>query len=123
MLDIVHVVMNLTHLMQMLRESTVLASAAQAVLDTLTGAWYLIPLAIAAGAMVAASTRNMQTGGPVKETGVYLLHRGEYVVPSNQVQNYGPFYVNFSKQPRSIDADRFLRDLGPELARQLRRGG
>jgi hypothetical protein len=123
LLDLAHVAMNLTHLMKMLRESTILASAAQAVLDTLAGAWYLIPLAIAAGALVASSMRSMQAGGPVNETGVYILHRGEYVTPASRVQNYGPIYVSFRDEPsRGGEMDAFIRELGPRLAREMRRG-
>ena len=33
---------------------------------------------------------SMQTGGPIPDTGLYKLHRGEYVVPSVAVGNNGP---------------------------------
>lgn len=32
---------------------------------------------------------SMQTGGPIPDTGLYKLHRGEYVVPSVAVGNNG----------------------------------
>ena len=109
---------------RMLRESTGAASAAQAVLATLTGRWWLIPLALAAGAVVYSKIRSMQAGGPVRETGLYVLHRGEYVVPARHLHSYGPIFVSFQRQPREgMDTDEFLRDLGPRLVESLRRGG
>ena len=121
LLSMVSVVTNLMQVMRLLRESTATAAAAQAILDTLTGGWWLIPLAITAGALIASSVRSMQTGGPIQETGIYLLHRGEYVVPTSSVSNYGPFYVSFPESSLRLDMNRFLRELGPRLARQVRR--
>jgi len=85
-LSMVSVVRNLTSLMKMLKESTGAASAAQAILATLTGRWWLIPLAIAAGAIIYAKIKSMQEGGVVPETGLYVLHRGEEVVPRHVVE-------------------------------------
>jgi hypothetical protein len=121
LLSMISVATNLMQVMRLLRESTATAAAAQAVLNTLAGAWWLIPLAITAGILVAQSIRSMQTGGPVAETGVYLLHRGEYVVPANQVTSYGPIYVSLPAQPGGLDVDDLLRALGPRLAGQIRR--
>jgi hypothetical protein len=121
LLSMISVATNLMQVMRLLRESTATAAAAQAVLDALAGAWWLIPLAITAGVMVAQSIRSMQTGGPVAETGVYLLHRGEYVVPANQVTSYGPIYVSFPNQSGGLDVDGLLRELGPRLVGQIRR--
>ena len=120
LLSMISVATNLMQVMRLLRESTATAAAAQAVLDALAGAWWLIPLAITAGAMVAQSIRSMQTGGPVAETGVYLLHRGEYVVPANQVTSYGPI-LSFPNQSGGLDVDGLLRELGPRLVGQIRR--
>jgi len=53
-LNMMQVVRNLTSLMTMLKESTGAASAAQAILATLTGRWWLIPLALTAGALIYA---------------------------------------------------------------------
>jgi hypothetical protein len=121
LLGMISVAQNLMQVMRLLRESTVTAAAAQAVLDTLAGAWWLIPLAITAGAMVASSVRSMRTGGEVGETGLYLLHRGEFVVPSSQVTSYGPFYVDLHSESRGPDLDGLLREIGPRLAGQVRR--
>jgi hypothetical protein len=121
-LSLLSVAINLTQVMRLLQRSTAAAASAQAIVSTLAGAWWLIPLALSAGAMIyAASMRSYQAGGPVNQTGVYLLHRGEYVVPANQT-SYGPFYVSFNRQPSGSDADSFLRELGPRLARSMRRG-
>lgn len=123
LLNMASVVTSLTRLMRTLRESTAVASAAQAVLATLTGRWWLIPLALAAGALVYSRVQAMQSGGPVRETGLYVLHRGEYVVPARSVTSYGPIFVTFERQPREgADAEEWLRRLGPRVAEEARRG-
>ncbi len=121
-LSLLSVAVNLTQVMRLLQRSTAAAASAQAIVSTLAGAWWLIPLALTAGALVySASMKSYQAGGPVNQTGVYLLHRGEYVVPANQT-SYGPFYISFNRQPSGADADSFMRELGPRLARSMRRG-
>ena len=138
-INMMQVVNNLTHLMTILKTSTAGASAAQAVLAVLTGNWWIIPLALTAGALIYSQLRSYQTGGPIRETGIYTLHRGEYVIPSSQTgygsmphrgeyiipsqTSYGPFNITFEKQPSGLDVDTFLRELGPRLARDIRRGG
>jgi len=118
----------------MLKESTGAASAAQAVLATLTGRWWLIPVALAAGALVYSRVKSMQTGGTVQDTGLYLLHRGEEVVPRSIVENrnishrhtnsYGPIFVTFQGQPsKGATLEDLLQDLGPRIVQQVRRGG
>jgi len=121
--------------MIMLKESTGAASAAHAILATLTGRWWLIPLALAAGAIIYAKIKSMQWGGLVPRTGLYVLHKGEEVVPAHRVystthhntysrtiQSFGPVFITFEKQPREgLDLDRWLRDLGPRIAQQARR--
>jgi len=133
-LNMVQVVRNLTTLTGMLKESTGAASAAQAVLATLTGRWWLIPIALAAGALVYSRIKSMQTGGTVPDTGLYLLHRGEEVVPRNIIEkrstshrhlySYGPIFVTFqSPQNKRATVDELLRELGPRIVEQVRRGG
>jgi len=147
-LNMMQVVRNLNSLMILLRDSTGAASAAQAILATLTGRWWLIPLALAAGAVIYAQIRSMQEGGLVEETGLYLLHRGEEVVPSRYVemrevletrrvytarneylaprtvQSFGPIFVTFERQPREgPEMERWLREMGPKLVAETRRGG
>ncbi len=123
-LNMMQVARNLTSLMRMLKDSTGAASAAQAVLAALTGRWWLIPLALTAGALVYSKIRSMQAGGPVQETGLYMLHRGEYVVPSRHIHSYGPIFVNFQRQPREgLDTDEWLRRIGPRIVERIRRGG
>jgi hypothetical protein len=161
-LNMMQVVRNLSSLMIMLKESTGAASAAQAILATLTGNWWLIPLALTAGALIYAKIKSMQTGGLVPETGPYLLHKGEKVIPSREVetlrtvereriiptveiqktietrriystrtesisprtiQSFGPIFVTFERQPREgLDMDSWLRNLGPKIVEQARRG-
>jgi hypothetical protein len=141
-LNMMQVVRNLTSLTTMLKESTGAASAAQAILATLTGNWWIIPVALAAGAIVYSKIKSMQTGGPVEKTGLYLLHEGEYVQPAEaryttertttiiqqRLQpvthaSFGPVFVTFQKQPDScIDSKSMLRALGPKIMEQIRRG-
>lgn len=122
-MSMIQVVNNLTSLTRRLRESTAAASAAQAILATLSGHWWLIPLAIAAGALVYSRIQSMQAGGPVERTGLYMLHRGEYVVPASQ-SHVGPVFVTFERQPSGgLDVDGWLRELGPRLEERIRRGG
>ncbi|MFH2111212.1 MAG: hypothetical protein ABIJ47_08145 [Candidatus Bathyarchaeota archaeon] len=122
-MSMIQVVSNLTALTRRLRENTAAASAAQAILTTLSGQWWLIPLAIAAGAMVYSRIQSMQAGGPVNRTGLYMLHRGEYVVPASQT-HLGPIFVTFERQPSSgLEVDQWLRELGPRLEERMRRGG
>lgn len=122
-LNMIQVVRNLTELTRMLRDSTGAAASAQAILAALTGNWWVIPLALAAGALVYSRIKSMQTGGPVTHTGLYVLHRGEYVVPAQQTR-LGPIFVTFEKQPRSpIEVDQWLDELGPRLTEKMRRGG
>ncbi len=123
-LNMMQVVRNVTAVTRMLKESTGAASAAQAVLAALTGRWWLIPMAIAAGAMVYAYVKSMQRGGPVERTGLYLLHRGEYVVPGGTVQRFGPIFITFDRPPRGgLDADALIREFGAEIALRARRMG
>jgi len=147
-LNMMQVVRNLTSLMTMLKDSMGAASAAQAILAALTGRWWLVPLALAAGALVYAKIKSMQEGGLVPETGPYLLHKGEHVIPAREVemrevvetrrfytarteyvsprtiQSFGPIFVTFERQPRrGADMDEWLRRLGPSLVEQTRRSG
>lgn len=134
--NMVQTVQALTSLMKALKVSTAAASAAQAILTTLAGAWWLIPLAIAAGALVYSRIQSMQAGGIVKETGLYLLHKKEEVVPDHRVystthyssyartvQSFGPIYVSFEKQPEEDKRDAWMRGLEERLAQKIRRGG
>ena len=135
-LNMMQVVRNLTSLMTTLKASTGAASAAQAILATLTGRWWLIPLALAAGAVIYSKIKSMQTGGIIPETGPYLLHKGEEVMPAHRVYSsrtehithrsstsMGPIFITFEKQPQEgLDMDRWLRGLEPRLVEMARRG-
>ncbi|MCW4012856.1 MAG: hypothetical protein NWF07_07670 [Candidatus Bathyarchaeota archaeon] len=119
-LNMIQVVNNLTSLTRILKDSTASASAAQAILASLTGNLYLIPMALAAGALVYSSIKSMQTGGPVNQTGLYLLHRGEYVVPANQT-SIGPVYITFNRQPANHRTSQWLDQLSTRIMGELRR--
>ena len=122
-LNMIQAVRNLTVLTGMLKDSTGAAASAQAILAALTGNWWVIPLALAAGALVYSRIKSMQAGGPVAHTGLYMLHRGEYVVPAQQTR-LGPIFVTFERQPQSpLEVERWLDELGPRLTERMRRGG
>lgn len=129
-LNMMQVVNNLTSLTRMLKETTGAAGAAQAILATLTGNWYLIPLAIAAGALVYSQVKSMQTGGPVTQTGLHMLHHGEYVIPAQLVrttQHYsnsriGPVFISFQDQPSRNETNDWLDKVGTRILEQVRRG-
>ena len=123
-LNMIQVVRNLTQLTKMLKDSTGAAASAQAILAALTGNWWVIPLALAAGALVYSRIKSMQAGGVVPETGLYLLHKKERVISARQTHSYGPIFVTFERQPRSpLEMDQWLSELGPRLTERMRRGG
>jgi len=54
---------------------------------------------------------SLQTGGAIGETGLYLLHEGEYVVPKSapsQVMNIHIEHISLSPE---YTAEKFLKDL------------
>ena len=70
----------------------------------------------------------MQTGGMVSETGMYLLHAGELVVPRSQVFNYsqatnsyGPFNLTVNERPSNLDD--YMKDWSSRQANILKRSG
>ena len=133
-LSMVQVIRNLTRLTRTLKDSSSAAAGAQATLAALTGNWWIIPVALAAGALVYSQLRSMQSGGPVTYTGLHYLHEGEYVLPSRSLssthreytsnhQTLGPIFITFQEEPRrGIDRDYWLKDLGPMLQQRIRRG-
>ena len=126
-LNMIQVVYNLTNLMALLQKSTAGASAAQAALAVLTGKWWLIPLALAAMGVVYSRIQSFESGGYIGETGVYNLHKGEYVVPSRSVahNSFGPIFVSLpnSAMTENVDTRELVRTLGPDIVRNARRGG
>jgi len=125
-LNMVQVVYNLVNLMRILQKSTASAASTQAALAALTGRWYLIPLALAAAGLVYSQLRSYQQGGLIPETGIYLLHKGEYVVPANQItnQSFGPIFVSITQGGiQSLNMRELLDSIGPEIMRKVRRGG
>jgi len=66
--------------------------------------------------MMGVEVPSMQTGGFVPETGLYLLHRGEYVVPPNQPAMNVTINLNITGA-RGMDE----RMLAEEAARQIER--
>ena len=51
------------------------------------------------------------------------MTRNEYLVPRT-VQSFGPIFVTFERQPREgPEMDRWIRELGPRLVVESRRGG
>ena len=130
-LNMMQVVNNLTSLTRKLKDSSGAAASAQAILATLTGNWWIIPVALAAGALVYSRVKSMQAGGKVTFTGLHYLHKGEYIVPdrsrtNNRIypvkQQLGPIFITFEKQPEPTEREEWLRDLGSHISEQLRRG-
>ena len=129
-------VKNLFNWLQSTRVVQASIAGIHAMIATLSGQWWLVAAAIAAGIAVAATARSMQIGGPILATGVYLLHKGEYIVPAetvNRVSNYyntsmtstrfGPIYVSFTGSPDRFDKATILSEFGAEIARKARRSG
>jgi hypothetical protein len=59
----------------------------------------------------------------VQET-THIYNTRETVAHHRHVHSYGPIFITFERQPREgIDMERWLRDLGPMVAQQARRGG
>ena len=121
-LNMIQVVRNLTSLTKMLKDTTGTAAAAQAILATLSGKWWVVPMALAAGAMMHAAIKSMSTGGPVNRTGLYHLHKGEYVVPAQETR-LGPIFINFDKQPSQMNRNRWMGGLGDRINESMRRAG
>lgn len=127
-LNIVQVANTLIPLMKSLQAVSQGTAVAHGIIATLSGMGWMVPVAIAAGAAIMAAitiaSRSKQMGGYIEETGVYLLHKGEYVVPASQITNYGPFYVTFSGGARGgFSKDDFIREYGAEISRRARRMG
>jgi len=62
---------------------------------------------------------SMKTGGGVPETGLYLLHKGERVVPTHSVNNNSTKNINIQMSPiinSGIDSSVLVRKLIRELA-------
>ena len=121
-LNMIQVVRNLTSLTKMLKDATGSAAAAQAVLATITGRWWVIPVALAAGALVYSQVKSMQSGGPVDRTGLYMLHRGEYVVPAHETR-LGPIFITFNKEPNRLGRGRWMDGLTGRITEGMRRAG
>jgi len=51
------------------------------------GLAFVLAAGAIAGAAVATYVGSRQEGGYIRETGLYMLHAGEYVVPKAQVSN------------------------------------
>lgn len=126
-LNIVQVANTLIPLMKSLLGVQKGVLAAEGAISVLSGQAWLIPVAIAGVAALLAAVemagRSRQRGGSIEETGIYLLHKGEYVIPSSHVTNYGPFYVTFSGSSGRFSKEDFIREYGEEVARRARRMG
>lgn len=66
---------------------------------------------------------SMQTGGEVKETGLFMLHKGETVVPAGS--NYSWVNINMQTGPisNSVDVDNMLNKMALTMAIESRRRG
>ena len=127
LLNIIQVIATTAQLLRWLQTQAALTGSALAIVQFLQGpaGWAVIAGAIvAAGTIYAAASRSMQRGGLVEETGPYLLHRGELVVPAAQVANFtsfGPFTMVVNSAPSRPED--FMREWSWKVASELRRGG
>jgi len=107
--------------------ATWLYNKAMAVAHALSGpaGWAILGgAAVALGMWSAVQWRSMQYGGIVPETGIYLLHKGETVIPAG-----GPSYswvnINMTTGPISseVDVDNLLDAMALRMAQESRRRG
>jgi len=76
-------------------------------------------------ALIPGIEGRKQMGGPINQTGLYMLHMGEYVVPKKNVSagaggNNINVYVNLSSNISSqMDIKRVSEELGREIARDI----
>lgn len=67
------------------------------------------------------SARSYQRGGVIPETGVYMLHKGETVVPSGMT--YNQIFINMTTGGISsnVDVDNMLNKMAMRMAQESRR--
>lgn len=72
-------------------------------------------------ASLASAGRSYQHGGVIPETGVYMLHKGETVVPSGMT--YNQIFINMTAGAISsdVDVDRMLNKMAMRMAQESRR--
>ncbi len=106
--------------------ATWLYNHAMAVAHALSGpaGWAILggaAVALGMWATYAAQQRSMQRGGIVPETGLYLLHKGETVVPAGP--SYSWININMTTGPISsqVDIDRMLDEMALRMAIESRR--
>jgi phage-related protein len=71
------------------------------------------------GYMMGVEVPTMQRGGLVPETGLYLLHRGEYVVPPNQPAMNITINLNVTGA-RGMDEKTLAEEAARQIERKLR---
>ena len=99
----------------------------QAVLGNPTGLTLLAIGAATAGAITAGylgSLPSRQTGGYIPETGPYMLHKGENVIPAGG-SNFSVININMNSGPisSSLDIDNMLDAMAKRMAVESRRRG
>jgi len=65
--------------------------------------------------------REVEIHRTVETRRIYTT-RTEHIAPRN-IQSFGPIFITFEKAPREgLDLDRWMRELGPRLVAESRRG-
>ena len=107
-----------------------LAGTYHAVANAARAAWVAIggPVGLAimlgVGALIGigfAVKGSMQSGGTVSETGAYILHKGETVIPSGTSMNIININMNSGPISSSVDVDNMLDSMAIRMAQESRR--
>jgi len=123
-LNIIQVIRNTMSLLDLLRKKQQTAIFAQTLLQGLSGppGWALIAGAVVTAGVVSAMVEgSLQRGGYISRAGRYYLHRGEVVVPSQRINNFGPFTMIVNQLPD--DPASAMRIWAVTRGQELRRGG
>lgn len=106
--------------------STMTLAGAKALLSGPAGiAAFIIGSALVAGVVGSylGSLPSRKSGGYIPETGPYLLHKGETVIPSGM--NFSTVNINMNTGPisSSIDVDNMLTNMARKMLLESRRRG
>lgn len=81
------------------------------------------------GGFLSGILGSRESGGPIGKTGPYLLHAGEYVLPKEQVESYGPaaggavnITVNTPVNIASVSSGVDVKNLAGQIADAARSG-
>ena len=100
---------------------TVLANAARTAYAAIGPiGWAMLAIGAVMGIGYAIKG-SMQGGGTVSETGAYILHKGETVIPSGTSMNIININMNSGPISSSVDVDNMLDSMAIRMAQESRR--